>query len=245
MLIPIALVDDLEEDSTRLRGAINRWFEAHPEHSCRLYVYQSAEAMLEAQPHVVMAFLDIRMDGLSGIELARRLRNLDEKILLVFLSTSREYAFDAFPIHPFDYLDKPCRQEDVSRVMNEALRLMTTVDPTVVIRVARAEHEIPMRRIVSVVASGHNVDVTLVKGAKLRSIMTFSELEAMLSKNEAFLPCNRGVLINMDHVIGVRDDMFLMQDGSSFPLRSRGRAELMARFTQYQISRLKGGYAHA
>ena len=67
----------------------------------------------------------------------------------------------------------------------------------------------------------------------------------MLSKNEAFLTCNRGLLINMDHVIGVRDDMFLMQDGSSFPLRSRGRAELMARFTRYQISRLKGGYAHA
>ena len=244
MLIPIALVDDLETDRDRLRDTLGRWFERHPEHTCRLYLYASAEEMLEAQPPVMMAFLDIRMEGLSGIELARKLRTLDEKILLVFLSTSREYAFDAFPIHPFDYLDKPCRQEDVDRVLDEALRIFTVVDPTVTIRFSRAEHEIPMRRIVSAVAHGHNVEVTLVHGAKLRSIMTFSELAALLEENEAFLLCNRGVLINMDHVRAFKDDVLLMTDGSSFPLRSRGRAEMMARFTQYQISRLKGGRAH-
>ena len=45
----------------------------------------------------------------------------------------------------------------------------------------------------------------------------------------------------MDHVLALDGDLLRMQDGAVFPLRTRGRAELTARFTQYQISRLKGG----
>lgn len=241
MRIPIALVDDIKEDRDRLAAAVMRWFETRPDLECALYCYPNAEQMLAEHPQVLLAFLDIRMDGLGGIELARRLRLLDEKILLVFQSSSRDYAFDAFPLHPFDYLGKPCRQEDVARVLNDALRVFTSAEATVVIRVPRAEREVPLSRIVSAVSQGHTVEVALAGGEKLRSIMTFSEVERLLLADARFLSCNRGVIVNMDLVLALEDDLIRMQNGSRFPLRTKGRAELIARFAQYQISRLKGG----
>ena len=241
MRISIAIVDDLAEDRARLNSAIAHWFASRPDMESAVYVYPGAEEMLAAQQPVQIAFLDIRMQGLSGIALARRLRLLDEKILLVFLSSSAEYAFDAFPVHPFDYLLKPCADEAVAHVLDEALRVLSTAEPTVLIRVARAEHQVPLSRITAAVSQGHSVEITLTGGETLRSILTFSELESLLGKDPRFLICNRGVLVNMDHVLALDGDLLRMQDGSVFPLRTRGRAELTARFTQYQISRLKGG----
>ena len=65
--------------------------------------------------HSDLVFLDICMGDVNGIELARHLRAVDEKVLIVFLTTSSEYAFDAFPIHPFDYLMKPIDPEPPAR----------------------------------------------------------------------------------------------------------------------------------
>ncbi len=243
MQISIAIVDDLDEDRARIYGALERWFAARPDCEYALFPFHGAEEMIAARPDVQMAFLDIRMEGLNGIELARHLRLLDEKILLVFLSSSAEFAFDAFPVHPFDYLLKPCADGDVARVMEEALRVLSADQRTITVRVARAEHHVPVNRIVSVVSQGHSVEITLTGGATLRSIMTFAELEALLAADPRFLICNRGVRVNMDHALALDGDVLRMREGDSFPLRTRGRAELAARFAQYQIFRLKGGRA--
>ena len=54
-----------------------------------------------------LVFLDICMEGMNGIEVAQRVRKRSARCLIVFLTSSKEYAFDAFPVHPFDYLVKP------------------------------------------------------------------------------------------------------------------------------------------
>ena len=243
MPISIAIVDDLRTDCAYLASEVHRWFDEHPGHDLRLYFYESAEAMLSERPPVQLAFLDICMDGMTGVELAHALRRLDEKILLVFLSTSRDFAFEAFPVHPFDYLLKPCDPAALDRVLSEALRVLATPDPSVLIRIPRGERSVPLRSIVSAVSQGHSVELTLVDAPPLRSNLTFAELEALLSPDPRFLLCNRGVLVNMDYVRSLDDDTLRMQDGVVFPLRTRGRADLVRCFSQYQISRLKGGRA--
>ena len=50
-----------------------------------------------------------------------------------------------------------------------------------------------------------------------------------------------GFALPQRHALALEGDMIRMREGISFPLRTRGRAELAARFAQYQIFRLKGG----
>ena len=52
---------------------------------------------------------------------------------------------------------------------------------------------------------------------------------------------NRGVLVNMDAVLTIQDDVMRMKTGDVHPLRTRGRGALMARFAQYQLTRMRGG----
>ena len=61
-----------------------------------------------------VVFLDICMEGTNGIETAQRLRAADPDLLIVFVTSSPEYVWDAFPVHPFDYLLKPYKEESLS-----------------------------------------------------------------------------------------------------------------------------------
>ena len=66
-------------------------------------------------------------------------------------------------------------------------------------------------------------------------------MEAALREDERFLPCNRGVLVNMDEALKLDGDSILLTDGLRFPLRQRNRLDLVNRFSEYQIKRMKRG----
>ena len=96
-------------------------------------------------------------------------------------------------------------------------------------------------QIVAVTSHGHALDIFTVSGACLKSSQTFAELEAALRGDERFLPCNRGVLVNMDEALKLDGDSILLTDGLRFPLRQRNRLDLVNRFSEYQIKRMKRG----
>ena len=237
----IAVVDDLQTERENILADLKRIFQNDPDYELHCVSYDSAEAFLDASPEVQIAFLDICMDGMNGIELARRLRGLDEKLLIIFVSTSSEYAFEAFPIHPFDYLIKPYPFARLEHVLKEALRVLNLDERKVSIRVARSTLSVPVGSIVSAVSQGHRVVIAVAGAEPIQSIMTFSEVEALLASEERFLPVNRGVLVNMDYARALSGDTLTMLDGSSFALRTKNRNQIVSRFSHYQLSRLKGG----
>lgn len=60
-----------------------------------------------------IAFLDIRMRTMTGLELARRLKELCPNINVIFVAGCREYAFDAMELHASGYIEKPVTAEKV------------------------------------------------------------------------------------------------------------------------------------
>lgn len=236
----IAIADDLLSDLETLEGMIHAWFRTSGHRDASIHAFSSGEALLRAYTPegFQLIFLDICMDGPNGIETARQIRAVDPHVLIVFVTTSREYAFDSFPLHPFDYLVKPFAFEQVAHTLSEALRVMET-EKTLLIRSGRNTLELPYARVCAVLSQGHNVEIRLENGQSVTTAMTFHELEEKLSSEANFLACNRGVLINMDHVSAVQGDMILMRDRNRYAMRVRGRAAVLAAFTQYQFSRMR------
>lgn len=237
----VAVVDDLQSERDHIRTDLERIFQNDAEYELHCICFESAEAFLDASPEVQIVFLDICMDGMNGIELARRLRNLNERLLIIFLSTSSEFAFDAFPVHPFDYLIKPYPYARLEHVVKEAVRVLNLGDRKISIRVARSVFNVPVGSIVSVASQGHRVVIAIAGAEPIQSIMTFSEVEKLLSTEERFLPVNRGILVNMDYARALTGDTLTMLDGSVFALRTKNRSQIVSRFSHYQLSRLKGG----
>ncbi len=241
MKMQIALADDIPADLTRLQTDIMQYFASHNLASPDIRCFQNGEDLYaHFTPGIwQVVFLDIFMKEMNGIELARLLRREDPDLKIIFISTSRDYAFDAFPLHPFDYLIKPYTMEAFRHVMNELLRSYTTPEPEINIRASRSSFQIRYRDIVSVLSQGHSLQIYVIGNPPIRSIMTFSEVYNELSSDPRFLLCNRGVLINMDHALTLENSILRMQEGPPCPLRVRDQAKLIAQFSQYQLSRMK------
>lgn len=83
---------------------------------------------------VDVAFLDIEMPVMNGIELAGRLKEIDENIQIVFVTAFQQYALDAFGVEAIAYLLKPYFREDVEHELERASRIKPLPKKRIVIQ---------------------------------------------------------------------------------------------------------------
>lgn len=90
-----------------------------------LLIFDSSTSALEwAEKHPVdAAFLDIQMPGMNGIELARRLKRIDENMGIVFVTAFEQYALEAFGVDAVGYLLKPFGAEDIEKELKKVRRM--------------------------------------------------------------------------------------------------------------------------
>lgn len=66
------------------------------------------------QTHIDTAFLDINMGGINGVDLARKLKEANPKVNIIFVTAYDDYTLDAFAMHASDYILKPARANDIA-----------------------------------------------------------------------------------------------------------------------------------
>ena len=107
MNLHCAIIEDVRPEAELLE----RTLMAAAEHVCPLHCTLFSDGGIFLRTGTAQSFdvifLDICMPRLNGIETARRLREQNPKALIVFVTASPEYVWDALPLHPFDYLRKP------------------------------------------------------------------------------------------------------------------------------------------
>ena len=111
----IAVVDDEKVILEQISGLVRKQMP-----DCCLDIYATGEEVLEAKKHLDIVFLDIQMDGMNGIETARRLRERQDDIVLIFVTGNREYVFDALDLYAFHYLLKPVDENKFREVLERA-----------------------------------------------------------------------------------------------------------------------------
>lgn len=238
MELRFAVVEDRLPDAQRLESLLRLAFGGGQPLVCDHY--ESGDAFLAAFPskEYQVIFLDICMEGTNGIETARILRRADPDLLLVFVTSSPEYVWDAFPVHPFDYLLKPYREEKLFQLADELRRVLFRAEPELEVRIARQQVHLPLRKIQYAMAQNHYVRIVSDDG-ECRAVSTFSQVEQLLRAQENFLVCNRGVILNMDKVLRLDSDCFEMLDGTCLPVRQKDKNTLFAQFTQYQFRHMR------
>ena len=238
MELRFAVVEDRLPDAQRLESFLRLAFGGGQPLVCDHY--ESGDAFLAAFPskNYQVVFLDICMEGTNGIETARILRRTDPDLLLVFVTSSPEYVWDAFPVHPFDYLLKPYREEKLFQLADELRRVLFRAEPELEVRIARQQVHLPLRKIQYAMAQNHYVRIVSDDG-ECRAVSTFSQVEQLLRAQENFIVCNRGVILNMDKVLRLDSDCFEMLDGARLPVRQKDKNTLFAQFTQYQFRHMR------
>lgn len=118
----IALCDDEPEQLKQMRSLILGWDECPGD--LAVSCYENGDVLLRAHNAAPfdIVFLDVIMPLLNGMEIAKELRKSDKSVKLVFLTSSPDYAVDAFGVKASNYLLKPLDPENYISVSGSFLR---------------------------------------------------------------------------------------------------------------------------
>lgn len=211
----IAVIDDEPDEISAVRdmlkeyAAVNR-FEAD------ISDFGSAEAFLkDYYPlHYAVIFMDIFMNGMTGVEAAKKIRETDSSVIIIFLTSSEEHRADAFSCHAYDYLIKPVSHQSLFRTMDDILKIRTVLDrQKLVFSSQRRSYSIPYSDIVFIrteSAGSNYLELIDRSENSYRIRMTFSAVCKSLADDSRFLPIQAGTIVNMEHIIQIKDKCCIM-----------------------------------
>ena len=87
--------------------------------------FSSGEELLKASEVPDILLLDIKMPGISGMEVAKAIRERADKTVIIFITGEEQYVFDSFDVQAFHYLVKPFSDQKLEEVLNKAKELIT------------------------------------------------------------------------------------------------------------------------
>ena len=174
-----------------------------------------------------LVFLDIDMDGLNGIELGEKIRELYENTVLIYITGYEKYAFQAFQLRAFHYLLKPVTIERFRQVLSEALAYLQKEDAGKTEKTFSAQNKgeilnLPYRDICYFEKIGHQIKIHALS----REVTYYDNLGSLLAglDGETFVQCHQGYIANVDKIRAFRDKTLFLDGGIQLPV-SRSFAE--------------------
>jgi DNA-binding LytR/AlgR family response regulator len=123
-MLRIGICDDVYDARALLLSAVERILEARSI-EYKIFEFSSGEGLLtwlkKHSGELDVVFLDIEMNGVSGMEAAKELRRADEGLQLVFVTAYADYVYDGYSVGALGYLIKPPNKQQLSDVLTRAL----------------------------------------------------------------------------------------------------------------------------
>lgn len=205
--------------------------------------YPDAESLLAADTHYDIYLLDIIMPGMDGIALAKELARTDHGFCVIYLTTSEEYALDAFSVDALQYLVKPVTEKAFFGALKKALALLAGTEPEtpcLLIPTPDGEVSIPSCGLHYVEHVDKVLYFHLAGGDVVRSStasMRISDLSVKLLAQPNFINPHRAFLVNMDYIRTFSATEIRMQAGEIIPVARAGGGETKRRYMDYLLKR--------
>lgn len=236
-MLTLCICDDNQQDIAQILAMTERFAKEHPEFSLRPYTFSSPFDLLEqleGQGGFDLYLLDILMPRLKGLELAERIRVLGKKAEVIFLTSSREYALDAFEVDACGYLLKPVDWEKFQHVLlSAARRLEEPGSPFILLKTKEGLRKLLFRELVMVESFNHSRVCTLTDGSKAVTPDTLASLMELLSADARFFSPHRAYIINLEHVAALNASHVLMSTGQNVPVSRTSLSSLKKAYVDY------------
>lgn len=237
-MIKIAICDDEEKELTKTKGMCDSYASKYPEYDIRISTFATpVELMLYMEQNKFdILFLDIYMPQMTGIELARSLRNKNDDCQIIFLTTSLTHAVEAFSLHAAHYLVKPFMEEQFVDAMSKAIASIEKVSRThIMLKTSSGVQKIVLADFLYAETMRHVQSIHMTEGKCLQVRMTSTELFEMLRQDNRFFKCGSTYILNLDKIEEVTLHTINFENGIQLPMQRRQYKELLSKYTGYLL----------
>lgn len=175
-----------------------------------LIEYNSGEDLISNYDKVDLLFLDIQMNELSGMDVARKIREFDNNVEILFTTSVEQYVFEAYEVKAYRYLVKPIEYEELKKQVKLCISDYLSKNSIISIDSNKATVKIPIGEILY--AEVMKKEVTIYTESKVYTIETRMKRVEEKLFNYGFFRCHHSYLVNLNKVSEIRDKTIFIND---------------------------------
>lgn len=239
-MISIAICDDESQELERAQNFIRKYIQKNPQYEVTIHCFS---APLELLSHVAehggfeIILLDIYMAGMLGTTAARELRQLGDDGEIIFITSSRDHAVEAFEIDAAQYLVKPYAAEDLYAALDKVMRRINKDNRVVVtLKTSAGITRLAIRDVVFTETGRNNYQIVhTIQGKQLEVRMTAKELFEVLAQNKFFVRCGASINLNLKYIRQISKDTIFFDNGEGLTYPYRAYQNLKDDFLRFQM----------
>lgn len=241
-MLQIAVCDDQIQELNEVTALLTEYARLHPEILTQLRPFSSGSELLEsirAQGGFPIYLLDVMMPEPDGLALGAAIREDDPDAVIVYLTSSPDYAVESFGVQASGYLLKPVGRAALFAQLDRALNKLSREQGVLTVKTRDRVSLIRPSDIRYVEGTNHTVVFYLSRERTVTAAKrgSFEEAVAPLLEDERFLRVGMSFLVNMLYVDSMEQGCFLMQEGGKIPIPRLKRGEVRNRFLEFTLKR--------
>ena len=193
--------------------------------------YGSGEDILLSEDIFNLYILDIKMDKLTGIDVAKQIRKTNRTAGIVFITALKDYVFDAFDVNAFHYLLKPVDKEKLTEVLTSFLSIRADEERFIIAKTLNQAHKIYLKDILYLEAQLRKIKIH-TNHSVIEYYCKFSDI-AHETEGHGFFRCHKSYIVNLRYVSSYTNSLITLKNNENIYLSKYKYAEFSKLFMYY------------
>lgn len=230
-MIKIAIVEDEHAYAMQLQEYLHQ-YEAENGEVFEISLFSDGDEIVHKyKPVFDIILMDVEMKFMDGMSAAEEIRKVDTEVVIMFITNMPQYAIRGYAVDALDYVLKPVSYFAFSQRLNRAIsRMKKRESKTLSISIKGGTVRLDVANITYIESQGHTLIFHTLSG-DYETSGTMKDMEKELEEVN-FYRGNKGYLINLAHVEGIKDGCAVVR-GEQLLLSRARKKEFMETLTRY------------
>lgn len=242
-MLKIAVCDDYIQELWNTSLMVEEFIKSKPEVDICEYCFHSAHDLLESLDrderfHIYL--LDILMPEMNGIDVGAKIRERDEHAVIIYLTSSPDYALNSFKVFAFQCLIKPVSKDELYKTLDKALAKISSESALLLpVKTKNGMRAVLYHQIVFVEYIKHALRFHLSDNSVIASITSrdpFDKSISLLLNDRRFVKPHVAFAVNMSFVRTITAKDFVMTDGTLVPISQKNYANIKKQYIDFLLN---------
>ncbi|MCR5468505.1 MAG: LytTR family DNA-binding domain-containing protein [Lachnospiraceae bacterium] len=231
-MINVCIVEDEVEQANLLKNYIEQYGKSHKEEFDTEHLLDGLDLVEDYKSQYDIILLDIQMKHMDGMAAAERIRKMDSDVIIIFITSTVQYAVQGYAVDALGYVLKPVPYNQFEQLFDKATQRVRARQNHVYIKVSVDDKQIKLdcNNIHFIESQRNNVVLHCSDGDYVTQ-GPLKKFEEMLAPH-GFSKCHNAYVINLSFVEAIKKEEVFLTDGTALPISRAKKKEFMAALTE-------------